>query len=399
MTGWIDEAKRTDLADVLQHLGIGHVSGRTCAPCPGCNLERRGSSDRRGPLNLHERGAVTLWHCKRCEAGGDVLDAVAFSRFDRKFSKLDRDDMSWVRRWFSDRGWCEARADAPRPPVRPAPPPVRRIGDGAARHNPDPPPAAEVSALWSACRPWGGETPEGWPEDPEDVAPPAYLLDRGYCPWAYAELGLDVVRIAPSPRQWEAKGWHSPGWWPAGWLGLFRLVFQAFDVRGNLASLHARLVPTYDRDRLVPICDGCGRDLARRAGPRPGAFAGVVERCECGWKPARKTTWPARCSAEELLFADAGGQAVLRGEPQHQDVLVVEGVTDLLRAALVAPRVPCAVIGFTSGGAQALGKIRWSQGVRVGIATDDDKAGDRYADAAARAMTIRPRRIKWGSLE
>lgn len=89
---------------------------------------------------------------------------------------------------------------------------------------------------------------------------------------------------------------------------------------------------------------------------------------------------------------------LLRGKPEHTTFLVVEGVTDLLRASVVAPKVPCGVIGFASGGASALGQIRWPEGARVGIATDADKAGDAYAAEAAKSMPIRPLRIRWEDL-
>lgn len=401
--GWIDDAKRAPLGEVLQHLGIGHVRGRTAAPCPGCNAERRGSSDKRGPLNLHDRDGTTLWFCHRCDAGGDGLDAVAWSMFDRKLAGCDSEDRERVRGWFADRGWCEAPRDHKVPTRPPAPPPVRRIGADVGRSNPDPPPADEVARLWQMCRPWGGSG--------SDIAPSFYLGDRGYDAWSLA--GTRVVRTSP---RYDEKTW-SPSWWPAVWFKSFRLMFPAFTPGGAFASLHARRVPWYPNDRDdprsgLPCCENhvdaptwwrrdddpwrgdCGRPLPRTMEPRS-----ITEKCPaCGWKPPRKTTWPRECSAAGLLFADAGGYALLRGEPRHSQFLVVEGVTDLLRASIVAPKVPCGVLGFASGGASALGEVRWPRDAVVGIATDADETGERYAAEALRAMPIRPRRIRWEDL-
>lgn len=394
--GWIDDAKKAPLADVLQHLGIGHVRGRTCAPCPACNAERRGSSDRRGPLNIHDGDATALWHCKRCDEGGDGLAAVAHVLIGRSLAGADSSDMGRVRAWFADRRWCDPATEHRRSPSRPAPPPVRRIGDAAMEANAEPPPADEVALFWSRCRRFGTYTGP-------DIGPAGYLIDRGYNAWDLRKV--QVCRVSELDA-------YSPAWWPSRWLREFRIVFPAFSADGALASLHARRCPWYPQDTGLPTCENtrrfpgfvhdpdspwrgdCGAPLKRYANPRR-----VDEKCyACGWKPGRKTTWPAKASARGMLFADPGGLALLAGRPRHTNFLIVEGVTDLLRASMVAEQVPCGVLGFTSGGASALGDIRWAKGATVGIATDDDKAGNAYADEATRAMPIRPVRIKWGEL-
>lgn len=397
---WYEQAKTVPLADVLQHLGIGHVRGRTCAPCPSCNAEQRGSSDKRGPLNIHDRDGGQVWRCWRCNVGGDGLDAVAWVLVGSKLAVAHGDDRRRVQAWFADRGWCDGPQEH-RPPIQPPKPPaVRRIGDAQMHAQVEPPPADEVRRFWEMCRPLDGRSTS-------DTAPLFYLIDRGY---ALHEIPRpSPVRIAPLEADWL------PEWWPSHWLKDFRLVFPAFTPDGRMASLHARRVPFYPSGDApnagLPCCEACGRELHRSHDPQvvsescicPVCRRGPCE-CEvstgawCGWKPRRKTTWPKGYAATGLLFADAAGLALLRGCPVHRDTLVVEGVTDLLRAAIVAPRVPCAVIGFASGGAAALGDVRWPANARVGVATDPDKAGEEYADRVARAMPIRPRRIIWGDL-
>lgn len=380
---WIRDANKTPLGDVLQHLGVGAVRRRTVAPCPSCGAERRGSSDPRGPVDLHERSGGTLWHCKACNAGGDGLDAVAFQRFQRKFSVLDQDDKRLIRAWFSDRRWCDPPSDHRPPPRPPAPPPVTRIEEAATKVAATYPPPDEVSALWAACRRIGDHG-----GDSTDIGPAFYLGDRGFP--ITALWPLDVVRIVPREHDW-------PAWWPVNtWQALraFRLLFLAYTPDGAVASVHARRIVRYDPASGLGLCDACAEPLPFAG---EGPTRKLVERCPCGWAPKPKTLWPQNFNAGGLLFADAGGVALMRGDPAApRQVLVVEGVTDTLRAAIVAPTVPCAVIGFTSGGASALGSIRWPADAVVGVATDDDKAGEAYADEAQRAVApMRTRRIRW----
>lgn len=397
MSGWLDDAKRIPVSEVAAHVGIGHVRGRTVAPCPACGAEHRGSKDKRGPVDLHDRDGREVWHCKRCDIGGDALDMVAFVLCERRFSALDPEGRMQVWRWYADRNHCEAPQGHRRPATPPAPK-ARRVPtvERAPEYLPD----GDAERFWSLCRQIGvGSTP--------DIAPAFYLMDRGY---DVAELCArqDLVRATPTAMQ------RWPGWFPAGhapadsrpdWRR-FRLAFRAYTPDGVLRGLHFRRVPVYanaqDDDRSgLPICEGCGAELERTGLGGPAAARRVREACAgCGWAPKLKTLWPAGASAERLLFADAGGVAVMRQTPDApRFTLVVEGVTDLLRAAMIAPQVPCAVIGFTSGGAEALGEIQWRDDAVIAIATDDDDAGERYADKVTAAMRPRrPRRVRWADL-
>lgn len=397
--GWVEQAASVRFADVASHLGIAQVRGHTIAPCPNpaCGATRRGSGDPRGAVDLADRDGRELWHCKRCNTGGDAFAAVCFVLGGARFSALTPDDKARVRAWYADRGWCDAADGYVRPEVVPAPT-ARRMAEDAVQRAPEYPPEAEVARFWDLCSRIATD-PVAAGDDPW---PALYMRDRGLDADQLSGA-MDVVRATPIylPR------W--PAWWP-GWISegdgphwaMFRLVVRAYDATGAVRSIHARRVLryrtfTYSGELFSdPLCEACRGTLDRERGR-------AKEKCPaCGWMPKPKTLWPVKCSSERLLFADAGGVAVLKGDASApKDVLIVEGLTDTLRGATVAPSVPCAVIGFTSGGAQALADVRWRRDMRLGVATDDDAAGDAYAEQVAdavRPLGISMRRIRWASL-
>ena len=397
--GWVEQAAAVRFGDVASHLGITQVRGRTIAPCPNpaCGATRRGSGDPRGAVDLADRDGKELWHCKRCNTGGDAFAAVCFVLGGARFSALTPDDKAKVRAWYADRGWCEAAEGHTRPAVVPAPK-AKRMDDDVAQRAAEYPPEGEAERFCGLCSPI--------PTTPDNANPwpSLYLRDRGLDADLLSKR-LDIVRATPA----RLDRW--PAWWP-GWIAdgdgprwaMFRLAVRAYDAAGVVRSIHARRVLRYRtfiyRGELFadPLCEGCGGALDRENG-RP------KEKCPaCEWVPKPKTLWPVKCSSERLLFADPGGVALLKHYPPAQvpkDVLIVEGLTDTLRGASVAPSVPCAVLGFTSGGAQALADVRWRRDMRLGVATDDDKAGDAYAEQVAdavRPLGIALRRIRWASL-
>lgn len=371
---WLDSARQAPLPEVLQHLGVGRVQGNTVGPCPACGVARRGSADRRGPCNVHEKDGAMLWKCQRCDVGGDGIRAVCLSLYGRRFAELGRDEKSGVQDWYSDRGWCAARREHRRPIARPRPPSVQRVTEEDAKLSVEYPPPEEVSLIWDQLVP-ASDQPRTW----------RYLQDRGY--WLPSQVDL--------ARTWPDSGdIRGPGWWPAGWVDAFPLVFAAYDASGALSSLHARWVPQYGERSAGPAsCSKCCKPLLLYEGS-----ARPIEKCgACGWKPDRKTTWPRGYSSRRLLFADEGGVALLRGEPQHKMYLVVEGVTDTLRAASIARHAQWGVLGLTSGGPPALSDVRWPDGAVVGVAMDPDPAGEKYADEISdHVHGVDVRKVTWG---
>jgi len=222
--------------------------------------------------------------------------------------------------------------------------------------------------------------------DPAELWPAFYLADRGFPPTALAPL--DLVRIAPLRLVW-------PAWWPKWWARTFRLVVRAYEADGTPASLHARAVPMFRSGGTGPVCEACAKADGPDRAPLLGPDAKGRAACPtCSWRPKRKTTWPKGYEAAELLFADPGGLALLRGEtPENiRGVLVCEGLTDLAAAAMAVARerLPLAVLGATSGGFVTLARVRWPDGLRFYDGMDPDPPGRKYAAEARAALHPRP---------
>ena len=385
--GWLDQAQDVPLTELVAALGLDVVHGRTLRPCPACGAEQRGSTDRRSPVGLTSNGRG--WRCHRgdCNAGGDAIDLASWALGGARFAELDRNEKGKIRAWYADCGWC-----APAPghvPMHPAflsrRPPAAIIEDTRQR-----PPPTELTALWAASAPVDRTLPNPdirpmgkvladlpdlaeidiknlpaplttgaeWlgPEvSPAEIWPHLYLADRQYHPPTLARL--DVVRIMPLRAPW-------PSWWPSSWAVHYRLAVLAYEPDGTPASLHARAVSAYD-------------------------FNG--QRIN---EPKTKTRWPKGCTADGLLFADPGGLALLRGESPSglRKVWIGEGLTDLLRAALIATEElePRAVLCATSGGFRALQDVCWPDGLRFYATTDNDSRGETYAREIAEALAPIP---------
>ena len=163
------------------------------------------------------------------------------------------------------------------------------------------------------------------------VAPVAvYLAGRGYEP-----------ERCPA---WVLPADLDEDWWPAWRHRRYPLVVPAYTGAGTLAGLH-------------------GARIDGRTEP--------------------KSMWAAKRRASGLVFACPAALAWLRGGPRPAEVLVVEGVTDFLGWA---SRGELPVVGVESGSASAVQAMPWRVGAVVWTATDNDPAGDRYAEALRRYL-------------
>lgn len=299
--------------------------------CPACGAEKRHSRthDHRGAVGVRrdDKG----WRCFQCDERGDPVTLAAWLVSGK--SNLDGEAGVAVLRACAERGLCtpftdnKQTAQKIRPRVVPLPPPPPRGF----------PPPDKLDALWSATRPVNRTN-----ADPHvlDVAAMFYLARRGWFPPALA--ALDIVRVTPLP---DAYTW--PSWWRRGWTLDHRLVMRAYDAGGNVRSIHGRSIT-------------------------PGATP--------------KTRWPSGYDAAPLLFADANGVAMLRGESKPARIVIVEGMPDTIAMALqIADDAPnWAVLGITNGSAPALGQVAWPHGVPVVLMLHDDDTGRKYiADARA----------------
>ncbi len=364
---WFEDARAVSVAAVAGALGLT-VHRNALAPCPACNTERRGSTDRRPPVGM--RGDGNGWRCHACGASGDGI-ALASLVLVGEAGALSGPQWGEVRAWYASQGWCDPdpRADAaavPRPVRRPPPKPA----PAPAVERPDP---GEVAALWDAAVPV---------VDDERVA--RWLLARGFEPATVA--GLDLARALPAGLPCPAWARFQGRSWAAGGRSL---VFPCYGPRGELVGLRARWTGAEwsgERWEELPAPDG-----AKEISPRgPGALRGTVYACPVG-------RW--------LLSRGPEARRGDRPDPDAPDlrwdgrVLVVEGGPAWLRYAGGRDRLKVgtdagwtfAVLGVWSGAWPADGAgeelaARLAGAELVTLATDDDPSGDGYAARIADAL-------------
>lgn len=345
---WFAQVKAWPVADVAARFGLEakRIGADVSFPCPACGKVRRHTkgADKRLAAKVVANGAG--WWCEPCDTTGDAVTLAALVVAGK--ANPSKDKWPEVRRACADRGLCDAAGDGgPAPTVRlvkPPPPPVEV--------QPQRPPAAEVAALWGACLPLTAfPTWEGGAEWTGEAR--CYLASRRLDVSTLERL--DVARLLP-----PATRCAFPAWWPSSWAQTWRLVAPAYEPNGDLASLHARAVGDADP----------------------------------------KTRWPAKCAASGLLFADARGLALLRGDRlELEGALVAEGLTDFwawcLWAYFQAKRF--AVFGVAAGGARAFAQVRWPSGLPCYVAMDNDRTGDKYAQQVREALpaTVEVRRVRF----
>lgn len=359
---WLEELRSRDLVAVAELLGLevrdrGPKRARL-GPCPGCGADKRNrKGDGRAPVNVFTGSdGQARWSCKAqgngCGAGGDVVALVALVAVG-SFPAKGSGEWSRVREHATSLGLVSGgrSGSSPVATVRPAREPAPVV-------PPRRPPAAEVADLWERSR---GVTEDG------DVS--RWLLeDRGLSPADVEDLGL----ARALPRTGELPSWARFGrrsWREAGYL----LVVPAFEPDGSLGGLRARLV--------FPAED------------------------------ALKEVVPAGFQAGGLVMADSLGRLLLAGRalgdgfPASEHVVRVglvvgEGSTDLLSwgtengcdgALESAP----AVLSIFSGSWNEAFASRIPTGTTVTLATDDDAAGDEYANKIARTLAGRCTLKRW----
>jgi hypothetical protein len=318
---WFAEVKLWPVADVANRLGLEVVrkGADVSFPCPACRKVLRHSrgADRRHAAKVMPENR---WWCEPCGASGDAVALAA---------AVTTGSPTPPRKWWADvRARCASVGLCTDLSGRPPPPrPFVTFGPPAESTPLAHAPQKGVEALWRACGPVGLESEAG-----------RYLAARGFdvarLPW------LEVVRQAPEQVD-------PVEWWPAAWLRRWPLMFPAYDVRGELVSLHGR------------------------------ALANVEP----------KTRWPYRCSASGLMFADSMGVTFLRQCARGasvdglEAVVVCEGATDTLKLSEVVDGAECAfaVLGYVAGSKRAFAGIDWPVHVPCVVATDNDAVGDKYA--------------------
>jgi hypothetical protein len=363
-SSWIDAAKTVPVEQVAPTLGLS-VRGRSFGPCPACNADRRGGSDRRHPC-----GYGKGWGCFPCGAKGDALDLAAWRVGGARLRDLTPERKAEVRAWYAGQGWCDPAPGATGAPV--AVP--RRAPVVKPERPPEYPPEAEVAALWAACSPLDTASIRD-PAVPwlEGCEKPGRGLD------CRALGALDLARLLPLDP--EAYPW--PSWIPwlgmdrSEWLRVYRLAVPMYDHRGGLRALRFRAV-THVRE---PSPEGGmrWRDLEVKAGKKALAASGMT--------------------TSGLVLADPVGVALLRGEleglPWDGWVSVCEGEPDLWTCSTAMRRgkpddAPTwATLGVVSGSWTDDLAARVPSGARVVVHTHADPRGNEYAERIRRSLAGR----------
>lgn len=323
------------MLSVASALGCTLGKRRDILGCPLCGAERRHPSrhDRRGAIGCRpdDCGGV----CHECGATFDAIDLVAAVLHQRRLRELDGDRQRDVVEWIA--GYLGVEMDSPR---------ARQAAEQRARAPriaPEPassrtyPALDAVEAVWSAAGP-----------AIDDIEVAAYLETRGVDPVAMTDRDLARV-IAPTSTLPAWATFSGSPWTVTG----HRLVVPLYDSRGRMRSL-----------------------LARRVGPgeSPKSIA-----------PAGHTraALVLACPLARLLLATGRTPAWWVAE-QRLRVVVCEGEVDAL---LVASRFgdghehAPATLGIFSGSWTSDLAARIPDGSEVIIATDDDPAGEKYAEA------------------
>jgi hypothetical protein len=269
--------------------------------------------------------------CFACDFAGDVFDLLAaVERLDRV-----RDFPELLRR-AAELGHVTLEREVIRPTAKgaPAKPPVVR----PLPRRPYPP-ADEIGAFWAMCRPVG--------EDPEVCR---WLEGRGLSPTAIGRY--DVARALPLgaelPRWASYRGDPDKRPKPEPWSVLgYRLIVPLHDAFGVIRSVRARAVASIDGPKALP----------------PSGFA-----------------------AKGLVMADPLAAMVLAlgSWPEHAErrIVISEGEPDFLTwASRGTGARTLAVLGLAGSGQWAKEIAdRIPDGSTVILRTDQDDAGDRYAE-------------------
>jgi hypothetical protein len=355
---WFAQVNAWGVADVAGRFGLELVAvgaDRSFA-CPVCGKERRHSkgTDKRLAAKAMPNGR---WWCEPCQATGDAVALAAAAVTGS--TEPPRERWAEVRRECAALGLCEADPRDPQaaraPPVRYVPPPPRPTEPPAQL------PTAEVAALWAACPrldavpSWEFDgASEGWCGEARRYLVEQRGLDVGHL------AAVDAARVVPPAAVLE----HWPSWWPSTWGRSWRLAVPMYDANGAMVAVQARAVDGNERKTTNP----------KGQGVTSGAF-----------------------------FASPEGLALLRGTYTGPGLALVEGLTDTLSAVclvgeLERHRRP-AVLGLVAGSAKALRAVRVSTSRRVNVLTDNDKDGEKYAEAARAALDRRVTRVRLKPIE
>ena len=113
---WIEEARKQKVFKVAGLLGMKRTRGNGLTPCPACNEEQRGSTDKRGPIGV--RNDEVGWKCFRCDISGDVVDMFALNQIGRLLRDATPDQTAQVKSRLQKEGIIDSNGMASTPRAR-----------------------------------------------------------------------------------------------------------------------------------------------------------------------------------------------------------------------------------------------------------------------------------------
>ena len=324
---WIDDIKAAvPTVEIAKLIGAKPGKNRSFGPCPACNAEVRGQTDRRKPLTIYEHG---LWVCYACSAKGDVVDLVSIHLHGAKLGSIKKDEIRTVRKWFASQGFCDSGREQAAIPTNRKPREKQEAEAVFAKRGR--PPRSEIVSLWKSSLYPSQALEDSRPSDPLVK----WLLARNFSPRLLTKVRL--IKVTPPSIDYEY-----PEWWPRKWSYSVRLITPAYEPDGKVASIHGRSVT--------------------KGGP--------------------KTRWPLGYEAGGLWMANPAGVHMMRGmKPDIHGVLICEGITDLMRAACqnLEQSLGLAILSGTAGSFRYVHQTGIPKGTPVFLATDEDGTGDQYA--------------------
>lgn len=309
-------------------------------PCPACGVDDRSTEHHHDP----KRGPIGLtrdhmgWCCHVCGVKGDAVTLASW--LCGQGGKVNREVAVACRQ-------AGILGDTPRQP-RPPPPP--RV--------PEYLPNSELRKFTKLLVPIDEEPSIG-----------AWLLTRRIDPCRVLDLGVTKAlpqnAMAPSWAQCKGQQWARAG---------YRLIAPLYDVNGRMRSFHARAVVDLD---------------PKSGNPAGYEQAGLTLAC-----PLAKLWLHGDTLGDDKTLAVDWVKRV--------GLVIVEGLPDWLTqltkhsdADVDAP----AVIGIMSGSWTKAHAEKVPDGCVVGIATDSDKDGNKYAAMIGKTLAGRVDLRRWKSSE
>ena len=93
---WWEEIQNSGILPVATSLGL-NIRKNMLSPCPKCNAEKRGSTDKRYPIGLNT--SSNGWKCHKCDTTGSTIDLISFKLNGKRYRELHSEQRKSVYKW------------------------------------------------------------------------------------------------------------------------------------------------------------------------------------------------------------------------------------------------------------------------------------------------------------